>query len=197
MRVCARKIPQRFWLWRRAFPSGRMIIRARTRTSYPSQVSFIQTYRVISPLTHTVTDVTLQQVRLIIAEEEKARADAGSSMTHDITAGAFLLLGMDIQNLQYVLAQYEMHTHKLTVYTPFIGRLSLSTSRASATRPSCRQQPLSSAGPSSSNVSIAFARSNECICPASIPITTCLTSPQLALQTPGTPKPSCYACHRS
>lgn len=46
------------------------------------------------------SDITLQQVRLLIAEEEKARAEAGTSATHDVTAGAFLLLGMDIQNLQ-------------------------------------------------------------------------------------------------
>ena len=45
-------------------------------------------------------DVTLQQVRLLMAEEEKAEAEAGNSITHDVSAGAFLLLGMDIQCLQ-------------------------------------------------------------------------------------------------
>ena len=45
-------------------------------------------------------DVTVQQVRLLMAEEEKAKVDAGTSVIHDISAGAFLLLGMDIQGLQ-------------------------------------------------------------------------------------------------
>ena len=47
-----------------------------------------------------VLDVTLQQVRLRMAEEEKAKAAAGNSVMHDVSAGAFLLLGMDIQCLQ-------------------------------------------------------------------------------------------------
>lgn len=80
-----------------------MIIHARTLTAYPNQVSSTQTPCHILANTCYI-DITLQQVRLIIAEEEKARADAGSSVTHDVTAGAFLLLGMDIQNLQYVPA---------------------------------------------------------------------------------------------
>lgn len=36
----------------------------------------------------------------MIAEEEKAKADAGVSLTHDVTVGAFMLLGMEIQKLQ-------------------------------------------------------------------------------------------------
>jgi hypothetical protein len=48
-------------------------------------------------------DVTLAQVRLIMAEEEKEKAEAGSSAIHDVSAGAFLLLGTEIQNLQCVL----------------------------------------------------------------------------------------------
>ncbi len=48
----------------------------------------------------TYLDVTLQQVRLLIAEEEKARAEAGTGSMHDVTASAFLLLGMDIEGLQ-------------------------------------------------------------------------------------------------
>ena len=43
-------------------------------------------------------DVTLTQDRLTMAEEEKEKAEAG----HDISASAFLLMGMDIQNLQCV-----------------------------------------------------------------------------------------------
>lgn len=45
-------------------------------------------------------DVTLQHVRLMMAEEEKARVEAGTGIIHDVSAGAFLLLGMEIQNLQ-------------------------------------------------------------------------------------------------
>ena len=43
-----------------------------------------------------VLDITLQQVWLLIAEEEKVKAVASNSVMHDVSAGAFLLLGMDI-----------------------------------------------------------------------------------------------------
>jgi hypothetical protein len=36
----------------------------------------------------------------MIAQEERAKAEAGNSIMHDVTASAFLLLGMDIQCLQ-------------------------------------------------------------------------------------------------
>jgi hypothetical protein len=48
----------------------------------------------------TPPDVTLQQVRLLLAEEEKDNAEAGTGILHDVSASAFLLLGMDIQGLQ-------------------------------------------------------------------------------------------------
>jgi hypothetical protein len=51
------------------------------------------------PLTR-ILDVTLQQVRLLMAEEEKARIEAGMSITHDVSASAFLLLGINIKGLQ-------------------------------------------------------------------------------------------------
>jgi hypothetical protein len=35
-----------------------------------------------------------------MAEEEKARAEAGTSVMNDVSASAFLLLGMEIQGLQ-------------------------------------------------------------------------------------------------
>ena len=44
--------------------------------------------------------MTLAQVRLAMAEEEKERAETGTSFIYDISAGAFLLLGTEIQNLQ-------------------------------------------------------------------------------------------------
>ena len=45
-------------------------------------------------------DLTLAQVRLTMAEEEKERAEAGMGALHDVSASAFLLLGMEIQNIQ-------------------------------------------------------------------------------------------------
>jgi hypothetical protein len=45
-------------------------------------------------------DVSLQQVRLLLAEEEKTKAETSTGITHDVSASAFLLLGMDIQGLQ-------------------------------------------------------------------------------------------------
>jgi hypothetical protein len=45
-------------------------------------------------------DITLHQVRLMMAEEEKTRAEAGTGIIHDVSAAAFLLLGMDILGLQ-------------------------------------------------------------------------------------------------
>ena len=47
-----------------------------------------------------VLDVTLQQVHLLMAQEEKSKAEAGNSIMHDVSSSAFLLLGMDIQCLQ-------------------------------------------------------------------------------------------------
>jgi hypothetical protein len=35
-----------------------------------------------------------------MAEEEKERAEAGTSTVRDVSAGAFLLLGTEIQSLQ-------------------------------------------------------------------------------------------------
>jgi hypothetical protein len=35
-----------------------------------------------------------------MAEEEKVRAEEGATYVHDVSAGAFLLLGIEIQNLQ-------------------------------------------------------------------------------------------------
>lgn len=47
-----------------------------------------------------VLGVTLHEVRFLMAEEEKTRAEAGTDIIHDISAGAFLNLGMEIQDLQ-------------------------------------------------------------------------------------------------
>ena len=44
--------------------------------------------------------MTLAQVRLVMAEEEKERVEEGTTFIHDVSAGAFLLLGTEIQNLQ-------------------------------------------------------------------------------------------------
>lgn len=103
------RIPRQFWRWSRLFLHGRRIIRSRTRTGCLSQVSWLHIFH-DSPTDRSL-DITLQQVRLLIAEEEKARAEAGSSVTHDVTAGAFILLGMDIHNLQYVHMQVMLFVH--------------------------------------------------------------------------------------
>jgi len=47
-------------------------------------------------------DVTLAQVRLAMAEEEKEKAEASTSALYDVSASGFLLLGMDIQNIQCI-----------------------------------------------------------------------------------------------
>lgn len=52
-----------------------------------------------------VLGVTLHEVRLLMAEEEETRAEAGMGIMHDVSAGAFLNLGMEIQDLQCVYIQ--------------------------------------------------------------------------------------------
>ena len=49
---------------------------------------------------HFDEEVTLAQVWLVMAEEEKQRAKVGTSTLHDVSGSAFLLLGLDIQNIQ-------------------------------------------------------------------------------------------------
>ncbi|KIM91411.1 hypothetical protein PILCRDRAFT_607 [Piloderma croceum F 1598] len=61
------------------------------------------------------SNVTLQQVRLSMAEEEKARTEAGTGSTHDVTASAFLLLGMDIEGLQQTLCLETSGKQKQTL----------------------------------------------------------------------------------
>jgi hypothetical protein len=41
-----------------------------------------------------------------MAEEEKSVLEAGVGIVHDVSAGTFLNLGMDIQVLQCVCSQY-------------------------------------------------------------------------------------------
>lgn len=45
-------------------------------------------------------DKTLDSVRLKMAEEDKKKADAGDGVMPDVSAGAFVLLGTEIQVLQ-------------------------------------------------------------------------------------------------
>jgi hypothetical protein len=47
--------------------------------------------------------VTLAQVRLTLAEEDKKRVEEGRSTSHNVSPSVFLSLGMNIQELQYVL----------------------------------------------------------------------------------------------
>lgn len=46
------------------------------------------------------TDKTLDTVHLKMAEEDKKKADAGDGMMPNVSAGAFILLGTEIQVLQ-------------------------------------------------------------------------------------------------
>lgn len=60
-------------------------------------------YYIVRRCAHTdalLLDVTLDQVRLMMAEEEKKRAEAGDVVLNDVSTGAFLLLGTEIQNPQ-------------------------------------------------------------------------------------------------
>ena len=47
-------------------------------------------------------DVNLAHIWLVMAEEEKEKVEMGTSALHDISVSAFLLLGMDIQNIQCI-----------------------------------------------------------------------------------------------
>ena len=61
-----------------------------------------------------------------MAEEEKEKAEAGTSVLHDVSASAFLLLGMDIQNLQCVsLLSIQLLKPNLTLLSsgkPYVVR---------------------------------------------------------------------------
>jgi len=47
-----------------------------------------------------VVDVTVAQVRLTLAEEDKKRVKEGRAVPHDVSASVFLSMGMDIQGQQ-------------------------------------------------------------------------------------------------
>jgi hypothetical protein len=51
-------------------------------------------------LLRAVADVTLAQVRLELAEEDKKRVEEGITVSCDVSASGFLTLGMDIQGQQ-------------------------------------------------------------------------------------------------
>ena len=57
-------------------------------------------------------DVTLAQVRLAMAEKEN-KAEAGMSILHNVSESAFILLGMDAQNIQCICIIY-MYSQMLT-----------------------------------------------------------------------------------
>lgn len=44
--------------------------------------------------------VTMDQVRFIMASEEKERAEKGTAFVHAVSASTFLLLGIEIETLQ-------------------------------------------------------------------------------------------------
>jgi hypothetical protein len=51
-------------------------------------------------LTALSLDVTLAQVRLAMAEEEKQRVEDGLSSVQEVGVGAFIIMGLDIQMAQ-------------------------------------------------------------------------------------------------
>lgn len=79
---------------------GTPIIHVLIHTCCQSPVCLGLVAFVVHSLTDIDVDVTLQQVRLLMAEEEQAKAEAGTAFLHNVSAGAFLLLGMDIEALQ-------------------------------------------------------------------------------------------------
>ena len=58
-------------------------------------------------------DATLAQVRLAMAEEEENKAEAGMSILHNVSESAFILLGMDAQNIQCICITY-LYSQMLT-----------------------------------------------------------------------------------
>lgn len=48
------------------------------------------------------TDLTLHKVRLMMAQEEKARVEAGTSLMHKVSWAAFIINATEIQTLQWV-----------------------------------------------------------------------------------------------
>src|ERR1700691_4978766 len=98
--VYERRMKQKSSRWKWLSLLGRRTSLVPTLTVSLSPVSNI----IHMQLRHLIgsLDVTLQQVRLLMAEEEKEKVEAGTDVTHDVSASAFLLLGMDIQGLQQV-----------------------------------------------------------------------------------------------
>jgi hypothetical protein len=96
--VYERRMKQKSSRWKWLSLLGRRTSLVPTLTVSLSPVSNI----IHMQLRHLIgsLDVTLQQVRLLMAEEEKEKVEAGTDVTHDVSASAFLLLGMDIQGLQ-------------------------------------------------------------------------------------------------
>lgn len=59
--------------------------------------------RMLYILTCSITDVSLASMRLLLAEENRQEVESGRGVTHEVSPSAFLLLGMEIQGLQYVV----------------------------------------------------------------------------------------------
>jgi hypothetical protein len=94
-------------------------------------------------LTKLQPDVTLAQVRLAMAEEEKQRAEEGLIAAHNVSAGAFLLLGTEIQSLQCVSYYYNFGSHLILMTDkPFVWK-----SVVAGSRRCCKQHPWSNGEP--------------------------------------------------
>ncbi|KAF7974010.1 hypothetical protein HWV62_13513, partial [Athelia sp. TMB] len=59
--------------------------------------------------------VTLHKIRLLLAEEDKARAEIGNTSVNEVSAAAFICLGMDIQHLQELLRRDMKGTSTQTI----------------------------------------------------------------------------------
>ena len=79
----------------------------------------------------------MDQLRLMMAEEEKERAELGTTYVHSVSASAFLLLGIEIETLQLV----RIHVRPIasTNHHQPTGKLSAPRYKAAATRPYSKQ----------------------------------------------------------
>ncbi|KAF7965306.1 hypothetical protein HWV62_44514 [Athelia sp. TMB] len=84
---------------------------SRLREQNPGEVAIMERELVEWEVDHSKPDpyqvprstVTMDQVRYVMAAEEKERAEVGTTFIHAVSTSAFLLLGIEIENLQQAL----------------------------------------------------------------------------------------------
>lgn len=97
--------PQRSQNGSRRLSNGNMLNRIphRRPTTFPRTVSFVLCEPHTCLYTHLSSGLTLNQVKLQLAQEEDSRSRmAGSDESSDTTQSGFVLLGMEIEDAQYV-----------------------------------------------------------------------------------------------